>query len=96
MGWASDTKFRPRAAIHLGSGKIVQAEVLAGDAFAPIDIRTKHGVVAHMQIGLHSDAQVLTPDGDLCAPTRIATSVRSRGGGTDVDIAAVDAQDHYR
>lgn len=86
LGRASDTKFQPRAAIHLGSGKIVHAEGLAADAFAPIDIRTKCGAVAHMETGLHSDARVLTPDGNPCAPTRIATSVRSRGGGTDVDV----------
>ncbi|MET9835419.1 hypothetical protein ABZ078_40470 [Streptomyces sp. NPDC006385] len=97
VGWASDSKFQPRVAIHLGSGKIVQAEVLATDAFEPIDITTEYDVVAHMEIDVRSDAQVLGPDSFPGRPTRITTSVRSRGDGRlDVAVSAADALDHDR
>ncbi|MFG2586120.1 hypothetical protein [Streptomyces malaysiensis] len=40
FGWGEDRKRRPRVAVHLGSGKIIQAGVLAVDAFEPMEINT--------------------------------------------------------
>ncbi|MFB7636503.1 hypothetical protein ACFC0M_36945 [Streptomyces sp. NPDC056149] len=97
LGWASDTEFRPHVAIHLGSGKIVRAEVLATDALEPIDISAEFDVVAHIEIDVRSDAEVVDPDSVLRGPTRITTSVRSRGDGRmDVAISTADAPDHDR
>jgi hypothetical protein len=94
MGWASDAKFQPRVGLHLGSGKIVQAEVLAADAFDPLDIGTEYDIVAHMELDLRSDTQVLGPDSVPGAPTRITTSVRSHGNGRlDVAVSAADVRD---
>jgi hypothetical protein len=94
LGWASDAKFQPRVGLHLGSGKIVQAEVLAADAFDPLDIGTEYDVVAHMDLDLRSDTQVLGPDSVPGTPTRITTSVRSHGNGRlDVAVSAADVRD---
>ncbi|MDJ0340446.1 hypothetical protein QMK19_00005 [Streptomyces sp. H10-C2] len=94
LGWVSDAKFQPRVGIHVGSGRIVQAEVLAADAFEPIDISTEYDVVAHMEIDVRSDAQLVGPDSAPGRPTRITTSVRSRGDGRmDVAISTADARD---
>lgn len=86
--------FRPRVGLHLGSGEIVQADVLAADAFDPLDIGTPYDVVAHMELDLRSDSQVLDPDRVPGTPTRMTASVRSHGNGRlDVAVSAAGIRD---
>ncbi|MEN8649440.1 hypothetical protein ABCR94_01985 [Streptomyces sp. 21So2-11] len=79
LGWESDTRCRPRVAIHLGSGKLVQASALPADVFEPLDINSQFRIEAYMEVDTRSDELAGRPEGSNGGPTRVTTSVRSRG-----------------
>lgn len=76
----SDKPRQPRVAIHLDSGRVVQAEVLSADAFEPMDVDTEYRVHADFEFDVRSDEGVREADGSD-GPTRVSTSVRNRGAG---------------
>ncbi|MCX4481692.1 hypothetical protein OOK44_35555 [Streptomyces cellulosae] len=79
LDWSSNRNLRPRVAIHLGSGKIVQGEVLSADAFEPMDIEADYRVHADFEVDVRSDEQIREANGTGGGPIRVSTSVRNRG-----------------
>ncbi|MGW3690556.1 hypothetical protein [Streptomyces sp. NPDC005125] len=69
---------RPKVAIHLGSGKLVQAKVVTADVFEPLDVSSQFRIQAYMELDTRSDDLAGGPEGSSTAPTRVTTSVRSR------------------
>lgn len=90
LGWESDTRCRPKVAIHLGSGKIVQAEVVMADAFEPLDVRSRFRIQAYMEVDTRSDDLAGGPEGSSTAPTRVTASVRSRGNNRVDSVINID------
>lgn len=81
LEWSSNKRCRPRVAVHLGSGKIVQAEVLSAHAFEPIDLDREYRVHADFEVDVRSEEQVRDADGAGGGPIRVSQSVRNRGAG---------------
>ncbi len=90
LGWESDARCRPRVAIHLGSGKLVQAEARPADVFEPLDVTSQFRIVAYMEVDTRSDELAGRPEGSNGGPTRVTTSVRSRGNNRVDSVIHID------
>ncbi|MEE1838394.1 hypothetical protein ACIODX_38020 [Streptomyces sp. NPDC088190] len=79
LDWSSNKPCRPRVAVHLGSGKFVQADVLSAEAFEPMDIDASYRIDADFEVDVRSDEMVQDANGAVGGPIRVSTSVRNRG-----------------
>ncbi len=90
LGWESDARCRPKVAIHLGSGKLVLAEALPADVFEPLDVSSRFRIEAYMEVDTRSDELARSPEGTDGGPTRVSTSVRSRGNNRIDSVIRID------
>jgi hypothetical protein len=79
LDWSSNRNVRPQVAIHLGSGKIVQAEVLSAGAFEPMDIEAGYRIHADFEVDVRSDEQMRDANGASGGPIRVSTHVETSG-----------------